>query len=330
MPAKPARLIYAKGGDTALVLFTSGTTSAPKIVSRSHNNICFGAERKIKNMSLNSQDRILHTFPFYSGISINDTVTILAAGGTVIFPESLVVEQLFDLIERTLPTCFYGSPVVFHSLTEYAEKSHMKCNCNSLRYIRTSGAAVTEELKARLNSIFGVPVYIAYGLTETENIACSINSPQGYKAGSVGVPFDIEVAILNATGRIAESSQIGEIIVRGTQVIKLYDNDDDQINIDSFYGDWFRTGDSGYLDEDGYLFVKGRVKEIINRGGEKVSPYEVEAAIAQHPDVLQVTVFPIPAGEGIEDVGAAIVLKEGTELFLKELRRFLKWKSYVI
>jgi len=315
----------AKTEDIALVLFTSGTTSLPKIVPRSHSNMYWSNQKRMQEMKLTDHERIVLTFPVYSGIWLTDSLAILSSGGTVIYSARLEPERFFVLVANISPTWILGSPVLFQSLVEYAQKNHIKSSCSSLHCIRSSGAPLTEELAARLKQVFNVAVYDGYGMTECGNISSTQNSPYGIKKGSVGVPENVEVGIMNENGDLQGSNTVGEIAVRGPQVIKAYDNEA-AVNEAAFYGDWFKTGDSGYLDEDGYLYVIGRYKEIINRGGEKVSPYEIEAAISRHPDVLQVTVFPIPVGEGNEDVGAAVVLREGTELYLKDIRRFLNGK----
>lgn len=319
---------YANEEDTAMVLFTSGTTSVPKIVPLSHKNSYYSALKTLKVMNLNSEDRMMITFPIYRGITIHDILSILYAGGCAIISSEFEPGRFFDLLNKTSPTWFVGSPVLFHALTEYAEDHGLNINCESLRGIRSSGAPLSKELTAMLKNMFKVPVYIAYGTTETNNIANTKNSPQGYKAKSVGVPKDIEVRIADEQGNLLGNNNPGEIVVRGPQVLKSYDNDA-LVNEASYFGDWFRTGDAGYLDDDGYLFITGRFKEIINRGGEKISPYEIEDAVAQHPDVLQVAVFPVPDKKGNEDIGAAVVLRPGAKLYLKDLRRFLTGKVEV-
>jgi acyl-CoA synthetase (AMP-forming)/AMP-acid ligase II/thioesterase domain-containing protein/acyl carrier protein len=319
--AKP--LIPAQNDDIAMILYTSGTTSIPKIVPRTQENIVASTQKRLIEMGLNSADSVLFTFPLDRGISLNDTITTLAAGGTVIYAESLQPETIFKSIEVSKPSWILGTPVIFHALADYGEKTNKSINNSNLRTIRASGAPLTSELALRLNKLFGVPVYMGYGMTETGNICSTQNSPRGIKAGSAGVPDITDVSIMDENGQEIGNNVEGEIVVRGPQVIKAYENSAD-VNEASFHGEWFRTGDSGYIDEDGYLFIIGRYKEIINRGGEKVSPYEVEEAISAHPLVEQAAVFPIPAGEGPEEVGAAVVLKEGAQLYLKELRRFLK------
>ena len=313
----------AKDEDIAIIQFTSGTTATPKVVPRSHKNLYYSTQQRIKEMGLTSSDKVMITAPSHRGISLTDTLPVLTVGGTVIYTDIFDLAMFFTQARRTSPAWILGSPILFYSIADYAERNHIKYESDTLRIIRTAGAPLTRELAGRLNNIFGVPVYEGYGSTECGNIACSLNAPKGYKAGSVGVPVDIEISIIDELGVIVGSGITGEIIVRGPQVITRYENDDSR---DSFYKDWFRTGDNGYLDKDGYLFVAGRFKEIINCGGEKISPYEVEAAISGHPDVLQTIVFPIPAGQRNEEAGAAVVLRKGVELYLKDLRKFLYGK----
>ena len=315
----------ATNDDIAMVNYTSGTTSKPKIVPRTHINVCSGIAKRIADYSLTANDRALIISPIFRSIGLNSILTALCSGGCAICADGFEPGEFFRIIKEASPTYFFASPIVFQTIVEYAEKNNIKDINPSLRFIRSGGAPLPEILAQKSKNIFNVPIYATYGLTETGGISTTAYEPKGHKVGSVGVPTFVDINIMDENGQFLGKNNTGEIVVRGPQVIKGYD-DDVNINSESFYGDWFRTGDKGFLDDDEYLFITGRFKEIINRGGEKISPYEVEEAINNHPNVLQNVAFPIPGMGGNEDVGAVVVLKAGKSLNLKELRRFLNGK----
>jgi oxalate---CoA ligase len=203
------------------------------------------------------------------------------------------------------------TPAVLNSVTSYLEESKESLSGSSLRFIRSSGAPLTKKTREYFEGVFQVPIVQTYGLSEAGNVASTYQLPKGLKEGSVGTPRGVEVKILD-----------GEVLVHGDTVFAGYENPEES-NDEYFVDGWFRTGDAGYLDEDGYLFITGRFKEMINRGGEKVSPYEVESAIQRHTAVADAAAFPIPNSYGSEDVGAVVVLKEGAALDIDELRSFL-------
>lgn len=315
--------VLAHGHDIAMVNYTSGTTAQPKIVPRSHINICTAVQKRITDFSLTTSDRTLNITPMFRSVGLNSVLAALFSGGTAICADDIEPNHFFHLLNETSPTYFAASPVVFQTIVEYAEQNALQFKDSSLRFVRSTGAKLTETLADRIKKVFNVPVHVSYGMTETGGISNSSSAPQGQKPGSVGVPVQIGVVIANEKGQQLKANVEGEILVCGPQVIKRYDNDE-RTNQESFYGEWFRTGDAGYLDEDGYLFITGRFKEIINRGGEKVSPYEVEEALLLHPGIKQAVIFPVHGVEGNEEVGAALVLKAGTNLYLKDLRHHLQ------
>ena len=314
----------AKNDEIAVISYTSGTTAQPKIVPRSHINEYYYALQSVKYLSLTEKDHVLIITPMFRGVSLNMLLASLASGGCAVCVNDLTADNIFRLINETSITWFFASPSVFQTLVDYAENNNIRIT-DQIRFLNSGGAPLPDKLALRIKAVFNAPVFDAYGLTEVGWIGYTAFAPKGPKKGSLGVPTHVEIAIMDDNGQQQGSNSIGEIAVRGPQVIKGYDNGH-KVNEESFFGDWFRTGDSGYLDDEGYLFITGRIKEIINRGGEKVSPYEIEAAIARHPDVLQVAVFPVPGTGGNEDVGAVVVLQEGSSLYLKDLRRFLNGK----
>jgi acyl-CoA synthetase (AMP-forming)/AMP-acid ligase II len=189
-----------------------------------------------------------------------------------------------------------------------------------LRFIRSSSAALPPTVMAELEETFGCPVIEAYGMTEASHqMATNPLPPAGRKAGSVGQGAGVEVAIMDEAGKLLSSPQIGEVVIKGGNVTAGYENNP-SANASSFTSGWFRTGDQGYQDDDGYLFLTGRIKEIINRGGEKVSPREVDEVLLEHPAVAQAVAFGMPHERLGEEVAAAVVLAEGASCDERELR----------
>jgi len=177
-----------------------------------------------------------------------------------------------------------------------------------------------------LEAVFGWPVLESYGMTEaTHQMTSNPLPPRPRKPGSVGVAAGPEVAIMDEEGLILPQGALGEVVIRGPNVTQGYENNPDA-NLKGFAAGWFRTGDQGSLDEEGYLRITGRLKEIINRGGEKVSPLEVDEVLMDHPAVQQVVTFAVPHAKLGEEVGAAVVLREGMACAENELREFARQK----
>jgi acyl-CoA synthetase (AMP-forming)/AMP-acid ligase II len=190
-----------------------------------------------------------------------------------------------------------------------------------LRFIRSSSSALPPTVIAELERVFHVPVVEAYGMTEATHQMASNPLSGPRKAGTVGPSGGPEIRVVDETGKTAPRGQPGEIVIKGPNVMASYENNP-KANAEAFYDGWFRTGDLGVMDEDGYVSITGRLKEIINRGGEKISPREVDEIIMEHPAVHQCVTFAMPHDMLGEDVAAAIVLRQGTEATDRELREF--------
>jgi acyl-CoA synthetase (AMP-forming)/AMP-acid ligase II len=197
---------------------------------------------------------------------------------------------------------------------------------NKLRFIRSSSSSLPPQVIGELEAVFGCPVVEAYGMTEAAHqMACNPLPPRKRKPGTVGIAAGPEVAIMSEDGRLLAAGDVGEIVIRGENVTAGYENNP-KANGEAFTFGWFRTGDQGVQDDEGYISITGRLKEIINRGGEKIAPREVDEALMDHPAVLQVVTFGIPHDKLGEEVGAVVVLREGMTASERELRDFVATK----
>jgi acyl-CoA synthetase (AMP-forming)/AMP-acid ligase II len=191
-----------------------------------------------------------------------------------------------------------------------------------LRFIRSSSSSLPPQVMTELEAAFGVPVIEAYGMTEASHqMASNPLPPKPRFAGSVGVAAGPEVAVMDGDGNLLPPGELGEIVIRGRNVTAGYESNP-SANASAFTNGWFRTGDQGYLDNEGYLRLTGRLKELINRGGEKVSPLEVDTILMDHPAVAQVVTFAMPHDKLGEEVAAAVVLREGAAVDERALRDF--------
>ncbi|HWR87122.1 MAG TPA: AMP-binding protein, partial [Acidiferrobacterales bacterium] len=192
-----------------------------------------------------------------------------------------------------------------------------------LRFIRSCSASLAPQLMSDLEAAFGAPVLEAYGMTEAAHqMTSNPLPPRPHKPGTVGIAAGPEVAIMGENGKLLGPNATGEVVIRGPNVTSGYENNP-KANAEGFTNGWFRTGDQGVLDAEGYLTITGRLKEIINRGGEKISPREVDEVLMDHPAIQQVVTFAMPHPKLGEDVAAAVVLREGMSADEKEIREFV-------
>jgi oxalate---CoA ligase len=303
--------------DPGLVLHTSGTTSRPKIVPLRQRNLAQSARNIAASLQLTAADRSLTVMPLFHihGIMAG-LLAPLAAGGSVICTPGFDAFKFHRWVEELQPTYYTAVPTMHQMVLARAPERR----ATTLRFVRSSSASLPGPVLASLSGLFGVPVVEAYGMTEASHqMTCNPLPPGVAKPGSVGRPAGIEVAILDATNRVLPPGQRGEVAIRGATVVDGYENNP-EANAAAFTDGWFRTGDEGRLDEDGYLFLTGRLKEQINRGGEKISPLEVDDILLGHPAVAEAVTFAIPHDKLGEDVGAAVVLVVGHEVSEGDLR----------
>lgn len=308
------------GGDEALVLHTSGTTSRPKIVPLRQRNLYSSAHNIAASLRLTEADRSLAVMPLFHihGIMAGLLAPLSAGGGAVVTP-GFDAFGFHRWLAESAATYYTAVPTMHQMVLARAPKDRP----HALRLIRSSSARLPAAVREGLEERFAVPVIEAYGMTEASHqIACSPLPPGPHKPGSVGVATGVDVAILDREGRQLPAGERGEISIKGPTVITAYENNPGA-NEAAFTDGWFRTGDEGVLDEDGYLFITGRLKEQINKGGEKISPLEVDEVLLRHPKVAEAVTFAIPHDKLGEEVGAAVVRAPGEELSDAELRRFL-------
>ena len=315
---------YAQPDDIALLLHTSGTTSRPKLVPLTQKNLCCSAHNIQKVLCLVESDRCLNVMPlFHIHGLIAGVLSSLGSGGSVVCAPGFQAPHFFAWIETFRPTWYTAVPTIHQAvLTRYASGQESLTH-RSLRFIRSSSSALPPKAMAELENVFGVPVIEAYGMTEASHqIASNPLPPKKRKVGSVGMAAGPEVAVMDEKGNLLSPENTGEIVIRGLNVIHSYE-EDASINEKSFSNGWFRTGDQGFIDSDGYLFLTGRIKEIINRGGEKISPREIDEILMDHPAVAQAVTFSLPHDKLGEEVAAAVVLRADGSITERELREFV-------
>jgi amino acid adenylation domain-containing protein len=313
----------ASAEDDAFILLTSGTAARPKMVPLTHRNVCLSAQNAGRVLSLLPQDRLLNALPlFHAHGLISGLLTALAAGSSVICTNGFDAPSFFGWMRDLQPTWYTAVPTIHRALLTAAEANPERACGSSLRVIRSASSSLAPAILNGLEAMFGVPVLETYGMTEAAS-QIAANPFELRKIGSVGRAAGPEIAIMDESGRALASGEHGEIMLRGPNMSRGYYNDEAATQ-SAFRDGWFRTGDLGYLDADGYLFIVGRIKDIINRGGQKVSPLEVEEVLLAHPAVLEAGVFAIPHAKLGENVAAVVVLRENSEVTSDQLRQFVR------
>src|ERR1700678_2210696 len=313
----------AEAHDVALILHTSGTTSRPKIVPLTGANIGASADNIASSLELSDRDRALNVMPLFH---IHGLIAGLAAplsrGGAVFCTPGFNALKFFAEMEEAKPTWYTAVPTMHQAILTRAAQNKAVIARHPLRFVRSSSSSLPPRVIGELEAVFHAPVIEAYGMTEASH-QMAANPLRGLrKPGSVGLAAGPEIAIMDEAGEILAHGRTGEIVIRGESVTSGYENHP-KANAEAFVNGWFRTGDQGVIDFEGYVTLTGRLKEIINRGGEKISPREVDEALMDHPAVLQVVTFAVPHEMLGEDVAAAGVLRDGGSATEAELRAFL-------
>ena len=298
--------------DESLVLHTSGTTSRPKIVPLTNKNIFSSAENISKSLNLSESDHCLNIMPLFH---IHGLIAILAssmrAGASVCASNGFNAIKFLDLAKSEKINWYSGVPTMHQTILLRARRNSEIAKELKLRLIRSSSASLPPAVFKDLNDVFNCPVIEAYGMTEaTHQMTSNPLPPKQQKAGFVGLPAGPEVCIMNENGDVLKQGEEGEVCIKGENVTLGYDNNE-EANKTSFTNGWFRTGDQGYFDKDGYLKISGRLKEIINKGGEKISPLEVDNVLMDHPFIDQAVCFGYDDKMLGENIASAIIIKSG-------------------
>ena len=307
--------------DAALVLHTSGTTSRPKIVPLSGANLCASARNIAGWLSLEPGERCLNIMPlFHIHGLMAGVLASLDAGGTVICTPGFNALRFFAWLDETAPTWVTAVPTMHQAILARAPRNREVVARRRLRLLRSSSSSLPAPVMGELEAVFDAPVIESYGMTEASHQMTSNPLPPGERRpGAVGLAAGPEVAIMDEAGRLLDPGAKGEVAIRGANVTRGYKNNA-QANAAAFAQGWFRTGDQGVIGADGHLTLTGRLKEIINRGGEKIAPREVDDVLMTHPAVAQAVTFALPHPKLGEDVAAVIVLREGADAGERELR----------
>jgi acyl-CoA synthetase (AMP-forming)/AMP-acid ligase II len=324
-PCAPAeRPDPAEPDDTAMVLHTSGTTSRPKIVPLSQRNLCASAGHIARTLAFTPADRGLNVMPlFHIHGLIAGVLAPVSAGSSVCCTPGFNALKFFAWMDEAAPTWYTAVPTMHQAILSRAPKNLDVIRRHRLRFIRSSSSSIPPQVIRELEEVFGAPLVESYGMTEaTHQMASNPLPPAVRKPGTVGLPAGPEIAIMGEDGTLLPRGGVGEIVIRGPNVTAGYENNP-KANAEAFVNGWFRTGDQGTMDAEGYLSLTGRLKEIINRGGEKISPREVDEVLMDHPAVSQVVCFAIPHAKLGEEVGAVVVLREGAQVTERELQAFV-------
>jgi len=311
--------------DIALILHTSGTTARPKMVPLLQRNLFASAQNITRSLQLATGDRCLNLMPlFHIHGLMAGLVAPLAAGGSVVCPPAFAAAAFFGWLERFSPTWYTAVPSMHQAILSRAKDFPAQVQASRLRLIRSCSAFLAPQTMAALEETFQAPVINSYGMTEASHQMASHALPPGLrKPGTVGFPAGPEMTILHLERLEAlDRGQVGEVAIRGENVMPGY-LENPEANAAAFTAGWLRTGDLGYFDEDGCLHLEGRKKEMINRGGEKIAPAEIDQVLLAHPAVAQAVVFGVPDPSLGEEVAAAVVLQPGIVATEREIQQFI-------
>jgi len=312
--------------DVALILHTSGTTSRPKIVPLLQSNVAASAQNVAASLALTPNDVCLNVMPLFHIHGLIAAVSgSLAAGGSISCAPGFDALKFYGWLQDVDPSWYTAVPTMHQAILARAPRNAEIIKNARLRFLRSSSSSLPGPVMTQLADTFGAPVVEAYGMTEAAHqMCCNPIEPGRQKPGAVGLPAGPQVRIAHEIeDRLIDG--VGEISISGPNVTPGYEANPEANEKNFFEADgkrWFRTGDQGMFDEDGYLSLTGRLKEIINRGGEKISPLEVDGILSDHPAVGQCVTFAMPHPKLGEEVAAAVVLKEGQEATDREIRDF--------
>jgi acyl-CoA synthetase (AMP-forming)/AMP-acid ligase II len=297
--------------DIALVLHTSGSTGRPKRVPLRHSNLAVSAANVAGSYALTPEDVSLCVMPlFHIHGLVASTLATLFSGGTVVVPTKFNPLAFWRLVREKRVTWVTAVPTLHQLLLERAARLDSTSRPGTLRFVRSCSSPLSPQVMRQVEEVFGVPVLEAYGMTEAAHqMASNPLPPQPRKAGLVGpATGSVRISIMDERGNHLEAGQRGEVVIQGPNVFRGYENNP-EANASAFTDGWFRTGDEGRLDADGYLQLTGRIKELINRAGEKIAPQQIDEVLLAHPAVAEAVAFGFPHPMLGEEVAAAVVLR---------------------
>ena len=309
--------------DVALVLHTSGTTSKPKIVPLTHRNVCASASNICRTLKLTPDDRCMNVMPLFHIHGLMASIlSTLSVGASVFCTPGFDALRFFPWLDAVHPTWYSAVPTMHQAILSRARHNQEIIRAMELRFIRSASASLPPQVMQQLESTLNAPVVEAYAMTEASHqVTSNPLPPRWRRPGTVGPAAGPEVSIMNEQGSLLPNGTVGEVAIRGANVTHGYANNP-TANAEQFTNGWFRTGDQGVIDKKGYLIITGRLKEIINRGGEKISPREVDEVLMNHPAVAQAVTFAMPHKKLGEEIAAAVVLQKGAESTEHAIRAF--------
>ncbi len=310
--------------DTAVILYTSGTTGKPKGAELTHANLLKNCSVAASTLGeITGDDKLLGALPLFH--SFGQTCTLNAG----ICNQALLSmiprfdpDKALEIIARDGITIFQGVPTMYNAML--CCESADSADTSTLRLCMSGGAAMPEEVMKKFEEKFGCKVLEGYGLSETSPVASFNHPDRERKPGSIGTPIDgVEMKVVDDDGNDVEQGEVGEIVIKGHNVMKGYWNRE-EATAEAIKDGWFASGDMAKIDEDGYFFIVDRKKDLIIRGGYNVYPREIEEVLYEHPAVQEAAVVGVPHDELGEEVGAAVVLKEGEDVSEEDLKQYVK------
>lgn len=308
--------------DVGLALPTTGTTGRSKFVLLRHRNFCAAAENTMAALQLTQSDRCLDVMPLYHAHGLVAGVfASLRAGAQVMCTPAFEAARFFEWFSECRPTWYTAVPTMHLAIVSEAARHRELIGACPLRFVRSASSTLPQPLLADLERTFHAVVCEGYGLTEVSQLTNTPLDARARKPGSLGTTGSSQVAIMGPDGKLVGAGATGEIVCRGPVVMAGYLGDPEATK-QCFADGWFRTGDIGHLDADGHLYLTGRLKEMINRGGEKVVPEEVDRVLLAHPAVAQAVTFGIPDPAMGEEIAAVVVLRPGMSATAAQIREF--------
>ncbi|MFJ1258559.1 AMP-binding protein [Cupriavidus sp. CuC1] len=312
--------------DDALMMYTSGTTGKPKGVVLANRSVVSGGQFVSAAHELEAQDRVLAVLPLYHiNAQIVTATSPLVRGGSLVLPHRFRVSNFWDLVAQHRCTWINVVPTMISYLLNDAGSVKSGLDLSRVRFCRSASAPLPPSQHRAFEDAFKIGVIETMGLTET-SAPCFTNplDPSQRKIGSPGRAFGNEAKIVNTEGMALTSGEAGEIMVRGPNVMKGYYKSPEETAKALTPEGWLHTGDLGYLDPDGFVFVTGRIKELIIKGGENIAPREIDEALLKHPAVLEAAAVGVPDEHYGQELMACIVLKPGERCTADELRSFCR------